>query len=389
MNQGSSIFSQILRFADYEHFRACVRRFDGDRGVRQFSCWEQFLAMAFAQLTRRESLRDIEVSLAAHRQQLYHAGFRSPVKRSTLADANETRDWRIYSDFAQHLIQQARPLYNDVDLGLDLQETLYALDSSIIDVSLTLFPWAPHERSRGAVKLHTLLDVQSAIPVFIDITGAHTSDSHALDHIRPEPGCFIVMDRGYVDFPRLFRLHQSMAFFVLRAKQNLQFRRRQSHPFDRATGVRSDQTIALSGKYTKRKFPALLRRVSFYAADIDRRFVFLTNNFQIPSPIVAAIYHQRWQIELFFKWIKQHLRIKRFFGTSPNAVKTQVWTAMATYALVAIVKKRLGLQHSLYTIFQILSTALFEKTPVQLVFQRFDHEMSDTVFSNQLNLFEI
>jgi Domain of unknown function (DUF4372)/Transposase DDE domain len=389
MNQGSSIFSQILRFADYENFRSCVRRYDGDRGVRQFSCWEQFLTMAFAQLTRRESLRDIEVSLAAHRHQLYHAGFRSPVKRATLADANETRDWQIYSDFAQHLIQQARPLYNDVDLGLDLQGTLYALDSSIVDVSLTLFPWAPHEHSRGAVKLHTLLDVQSAIPVFIDITGAHTSDSHALDRILPEPGCFIVMDRGYVDFPRLYRLHQSMAFFVLRAKQNLQFRRRQSHPFDSATGVRSDQTIALSGKYTPRKFPALLRRVSFYAADIDRRFVFLTNNFQIPSPIVAAIYHQRWQIELFFKWIKQHLRIKRFFGTSPNAVKTQIWTAMATYALVAIVKKRLDLDHSLYTIFQILSTALFEKTPVQLVFQRFDHEMSDTVASNQLNLFEI
>jgi hypothetical protein len=389
MNQGTSVFSQILSLIDYNDFRRYVRRYDGDRSVRRLTCWEQFLAMAFAQLTRRESLRDIEVSLAAHRKQLYHAGFRSPVKRSTLADANETRDWRIYGDFAQHLIQQARPLYKDVDLGLDLDGTLYALDSSIIDVSLTLFPWAPHERSRAAVKLNTLLDVQSAIPTLIDITGAHAGDSQVLDRIVPEPGCFIVMDRGYVDFPRLYRLHQAMAYFVLRAKHNLDFRRRQSHPIVRATGVRSDQTIVLSGKYTARTFPAPLRRVSFYAADIDQRFIFLTNNFQIPSPIVAAIYHQRWQIELFFKWIKQHLRIKRFFGTSPNAVKTQIWTAMATYALIAILKKRLGLQHSLYTIFQILSTAVFEKTPVQLVFQRYNDEISNKANSNQLTLFEI
>lgn len=389
MNRGTSVFSQILSIIDYEDFRRCVDRYDGDRGVRRLSCWEQFLAMAFAQLTRRESLRDIEVSLAAHRRQLYHSGFRSPVKRTTLADANETRDWRIYSDFAQHLIQQARLLYKDVDLGLDLEGTLYALDSSIIDLSLTLFPWAPHERSRAAVKLNTLLDVQSAIPTLIDVTGAHSGDSQVLDRIVPEPGCFIVMDRGYVDFPRLYRLHRALAYFVLRAKHNLQFRRRKSHPIDRATGVRSDQTIVLSGKYTAQKFPALLRRVSFYAADIDQRFVFLTNNFHIPSPIVAAIYHQRWQIELFFKWIKQHLRIKRFFGTSPNAVKTQIWTAMATYALIAIAKKRLDLGHSLYTILQILSTALFEKTPVQLVFQRYDDEISNKVTSNQLTLFEI
>jgi uncharacterized protein DUF4372/DDE family transposase len=389
MNQGTSVFSQILSLIDYNDFRRYVRHYDGDRSVRRLSCWEQFLAMAFAQLTRRESLRDIEVSLAAHRTQLYHSGFRSPVKRSTLADANETRDWRIYSDFAQHLIQQARALYRDVDLGLDLDGTLYALDSSIIDVSLTLFPWAPHERSRGAVKLSTLLDVQSFIPVLIDITGAHSSDSYALDRIVPEPGCFIVMDRGYVDFPRLYRLHQSLAYFVLRAKKNLRFRRRQSHRIDRTTGVRSDQTIVLTGKDADRKFPALLRRVTFYAADIDQRFVFLTNNFQIPSPIVAAIYHQRWQIELFFKWIKQHLRIKRFFGTSPNAVKTQIWTAMATYALISIAKKRFGLDHSLYTILQILSTVLFEKTPVPLVFQRYNDEISNRDSRKQLTLFEI
>jgi Domain of unknown function (DUF4372)/Transposase DDE domain len=389
MNQGTSVLSQILSFVEYEDFRRCVRHYDGDRGVRRLSCWEQFLAMAFAQLTRRESLRDIEVSLAAHRRQLYHAGFRSPVKRSTLADANETRDWRIYSDFAQHLIQQARALYQDVDIDLDLNATLYALDSSIIDLSLTLFPWAPHQRSRAAVKLNTLLDVQSAIPTLIDVTGAHAGDSQVLDRIVPEPGCFIVMDRGYVDFPRLYRLHQALAYFVVRAKHNLQFRRRKSHAIDRATGVRSDQTIVLSGKYTASTFPALLRRVSFYASDIEQRFVFLTNNFQIPSPIVAAIYHQRWQIELFFKWIKQHLRIKRFFGTSANAVKVQIWTAMATYALIAIVKKRLGLHHSLYTIFQILSTALFEKTPVQLLFQRYDEEISNRALCKQLTLFEI
>jgi hypothetical protein len=389
MNQGTSVFSQILSLIDYEDFRRCVRRYQGDRGVRRLSCWEHFLAMAFAQLTRRESLRDIEVSLTAHRRQLYHSGFRTAVKRSTLADANEARDWRIYSDFAQHLIQHARPLYRDVDLGLDLQGTLYALDSSIIDLSLTLFPWAPHERSRAAVKLNTLLDVQSAIPTLIDVTGAHSGDSQVLDRILPEPGCFIVMDRGYVDFPRLYRLHQALAYFVLRAKENLVFRRRCSHPIDHATGVRSDQTIRLTGKYTAEKFPALLRRVSFYAADIDQRFVFLTNNFQIPSPVVAAIYHQRWKIELFFKWIKQHLRIKRFFGTSPNAVKTQIWTAMSTYALIAIAKKRFGLEHSLYTILQILSTVLFEKTPVPIVFQRYDDAVSDRATSNQLTLFEI
>jgi hypothetical protein len=389
MNRGQTVFAQLLQFVSHNDFYRIVHRYNGDWRVRSFSCWEQFMAMAFAQLTRRESLRDIEVSLAAHRKQLYHAGFRSSVKRSTLADANETRDWRIYSDFAQHLIQQARPLYKDVDSGLELEGTLYALDSSIIDVSLTLFPWAPYQRSRGAVKLNTLLDIQSSIPTFIDVTGAHSGDSQVLDRIVPEPGCFIVMDRGYVDFPRLYRLHQALAYFVIRAKQNLQFRRRQSHPVNLSTGVRSDQTIALAGKYTPRTFPALLRRVSFYAADIDQRFVFLTNNFQIPSPVVAAIYQQRWQIELFFKWIKQHLRIKRFYGTSPNAVKTQIWIAMAAYALIAIAKKRFGLEHSLYTIFQILSTALFEKTPVPIVFQRYKEEISNRAVSNQLTLFEI
>jgi Domain of unknown function (DUF4372)/Transposase DDE domain len=389
MNQGTSVFSQVFSLIDYEDFRGCVRRYGGDHGIRRLSCWEQLLAMTFAQLTRRESLRDIEVSLAAHQRQLYHCGFRSAVKRSTLADANETRDWRIYADFAQLLIQQARALYRDVSLGLELDGALYALDSSIIDLSLTLFPWAPHERSRAAIKLNTLLDLQSSIPTLIDVTGAHAGDSQVLDRIVPEPGCFIVMDRGYVDFPRLYRLHQALAYFVVRAKRKLKFRRRQSHPVDPATGVRSDQTIVLTGKYTPRTFPALLRRINFYAADTDQWFVFLTNNFQIPSPIVAAIYHKRWQIELFFKWIKQHLRIKRFFGTSPNAVKIQIWTAMATYALIAIAKKRFGLDQSLYTILQILSTVLFEKTPVPIVFQRYNDEISNRASSNQLTLFEI
>lgn len=266
---------------------------------------------------------------------------------------------------------------------------LYALDSTVIDLSLALFPWAPYEHSKAAVKVHTLLDLNGAIPALIDITDIKGHDSYMLDRIAPEPGCFIVMDRGYIDFLRLFRLHQTMAYFVVRAKQNLQFRRRCSHPIDRSTGVRSDQTIVLSGKYTSEKFSAPLRRVSFYAADTDQRFVFLTNNFQIPSPIVAAIYKQRWQVELFFKWIKQHLRIKRFLGRSPNAVKIQIWTAVATYVLIAIVKKQLGLKHSLYTILQILSTSLFEKTPVPLVFQRYDDEISNRANPNQLTLFEI
>ena len=388
MNRGQTVFAQLLQFVSHNDFYRFVRRYNGDWRVRNFSCWEQFLAMAFAQLTRRESLRDIEVSLGAHRQQIYHAGFRSSVKRSTLADANETRDWRIYEDFAQHLIAQARPLYRDVDLGLDLEGTLYALDSSIIDVCLTLFPWAPHERSRAAVKLHTLLDVQSCIPVLINITGAHTGDSQVLDQILPEPGCFIVMDRGYIDFPRLFRLHQAAAYFVIRAKRDLQYSRRISRPIDPSTGVRSDQTIRLTGVHTAYTFPALLRRVSFHAVDIDRRFVFLTNNFQIPSPTVAAIYHQRWKIELFFKWIKQHLRIKRFLGTSENAVKTQIWCAVSTYVLIAIVKKELHLDASLYTCLQILSVSVFEKTEVTCALQPDRSTPKPPDPANQLILFD-
>jgi hypothetical protein len=355
MSQAQTVFNQILQFLSYDDFRICVRRYDGNKGVRRLSCWEQFLAMAFAQLTHRESLRDIEVCLTAHRKHLYRSGFRSLVKRSTLADANESRDWRIYSDFAHSLIKKARPLYVDTDLGLDLDATVYALDATTIDLCLALFPWASFRRAKGAVKLHTMIDIQGAIPVFIDITHGKIHDVRALDHIVPQPGSYIVMDRGYLDFHRLYGLHQTMTYFVIRAKAGLQFRRRLSRPIDKATGVRSDQTISLTGPKTSRLYPAPLRRVSYYSEEIDKRLVFLTNDFLLPPLTVAAIYRNRWQVELFFKWIKQHLRIKRFVGTSPNCVKTQIWIAVAVYVLIATIKKQLGLRHSLNTILQILS----------------------------------
>jgi hypothetical protein len=389
MNLGQTVFAQIIQSISHYEFQRCVQRYNGDRRVRHLSCWEQFLAMAFAQLTYRESLRDIEVSLAAHRRKLYHSGFHSLVKRSTLADANESRDWRIYADFAQSLIQVARPLYVDTDLGLDLNATVYALDATTIDLCLALFPWASFRRAKGAVKLHTMIDIQSAIPVFIDITHGKISDVKALDRIVPQPGSYIVMDRGYVDFQRLYRLQQALTYFVIRAKSDLQFRRRQSHQIDKSTGLRSDQTILLTGPKTSKLYPVPLRRVSYYSEEIDKRFVFLTNDFFLPPLTVAAIYRYRWQVELFFKWIKQHLRIKRFFGTSSNSVKTQVWIAVAVYVLIAIIKKQLGLEHSLYTILQILSTTLFEKTPVPLVFQRYDDETRMINGSKQLMLFDI
>jgi hypothetical protein len=389
MNRGRTVFAQILEYVSHDEFHRCVERYAGDRRVRRLTCWEQFLAMAFAQLTYRESLRDIEISLAAHRRNLYHSGFRSLVRKSTLADANELRDWRIYADFAQTLIQIARPLYSDSDLGLDLQGTLYALDSTTIDLCLDLFPWASFRRAKGAVKLHTMIDVQSAIPVFIDITHGKIHDVAALDHIAPEPGSYVVMDRGYMDFARLYHLNQTFTYFVIRARSDLQFRRRLSAPVDKSAGLRSDQTIVLTGPVTSQRYPAPLRRISYYAQDIDKRFVFLTNDFFLPPFTVAEIYRCRWQIELFFKWIKQHLRIKRFFGTSPNSVKTQVWIAVAVYLLVAILKKQLRLEHSLHTILQILSTTLFDKTPVPLVFQRYEEQIQNTATSKQLVLFDI
>ena len=389
MSQQQTVFSQIMQFVSYDEFYVCVRRYAGNKGIRRFSCWEQFLSMAFAQLTHRESLRDIEVCLAAHQKDLYRAGFRSLVKRSTLAEANESRDWRIYENFAQSLIRRARPMYADADLGLDLEATVYALDATTIDLCLSLFPWASFRRAKGAVKLHTMIDIQSAIPVFIDITHGKVHDVSALDHVIFQPGSYLVMDRGYIDFGRLYQIHQAMTYFVVRSKDNLQLSRRFSRPVEKTTGLRSDQTIVLTGPKTSTLYPVPLRRVSYYSEEIDKRFVFLTNDFFLPGLTVAALYRNRWKIELFFKWIKQHLKIKRFFGTSPNAVKTQIWIAVAVYVLIAIIKKQLRLGHSPYTILQILSTTLFEKTPVQLVFQRYDEETKIIDVSKQLMLFDI
>jgi hypothetical protein len=389
VNQGRTVFAQLISFLSHHEFNRCVARYDGNKRVRQFSCWDQFLTLAFAQLTYRESLRDIEVCLQAQRDKLYHCGFRAPVRRSTLADANETRDWRIYADFAQSLIQIARPLYVGTDLGLELDATAYALDATTIDLCLSLFPWAKFRRRKGGIKLHTLLEIQSTIPVFIAITEALLHDVNVLDLLPPQPGSFIVMDRAYVDFARLYQLHLALTFFVIRAKDNLSFRRRYSHPADRPTGIRSDQTIVLAGPKSSLLYPEALRRVSFRSPETDQQLVLLTNNFSIPALSVAGLYRYRWQIELFFKWIKQHLRIKRFFGTSINSVKTQIWIAVSVYVLVAIIKKRLGLGLSLYTILQILSLTLFEKKPLLQVFDDFNYnfEMLDNV--NQLKLFDI
>lgn len=383
------MFAQLINFLSPNEFNRCVARYDGNKSVRAFSCWDQFLTLAFAQLTYRESLRDIEVCLAAQPKKLYHCGFSGPVKRSTLADANESRDWRIYRDFAQSLIKIARPLYAHSELAHELDATAYAFDSTTIDLCLALFPWARFRRHKGAIKLHTLLEIHSSIPVFIAITEGRIHDVNLLDALVPEPGSFIVMDRGYIDFARLYRLQLALTFFVIRAKDNLRFARRYSHPHDRATGIRSDQTIVLTGPKTATLYPVALRRVAYYSSETGKRLVFLTNNFALPALTVARLYRYRWQIELFFKWIKQHLRIKRFFGTSDNSVKTQIWTAVAVYVLVAIVKKRLGLEHNLYTILQILSLTLFEKTPILNLFQHLhdDFDFADNV--NQLKLLDI
>lgn len=389
MNQGRTVFAQLISFVSHNEFNRCVARYGGNKSVRSFSCWDQFLTMAFAQLTYRESLRDIEVCLAAQRQKLYHAGFSGPVKRTTLADANEKRDWRIYSDFAHSLIQIARPLYAHSDLGLELEATAYAFDATTIDLCLSLFPWAQFRRRKAAIKLHTLLEIHSAIPVFIAITSGAIHEVNLLDELQPEPGSFIVMDRGFIDFQRLYRLHTALAFFVIRTKNNLAFRRRYSHPHDRATGVCSDQTIVLTGPKTATLYPLALRRVHYHSADREQRLVLLTNNFSISALTVAALYRYRWQIELFFKWIKQHLRIKSFFGTSENSVKTQIWIAITVYVLVAIVKKRLDLKADLYTLLQILSLTLFEKTPILGLLQQAQYNLETLDDSNQLQLLDI
>ena len=388
MNLGRTVFSQLISFLPDREFRRCVSRYDGDRRWRGFSCWDQFLSMAFAQLSYRESLRDIEACLRSLSAKLYHMGFRSQVARSTLADANESRDWRIYADFAQVLIGIARPLYARDPIGLDLDQSLYALDSTTIDLCLSLFPWAKFRRHKAAVKMHTLLDLRGNIPTFIRITDGKTHDVNILDEFLPEPGAFYVMDRAYVDFERLFVFTLCSSFFVVRTKKNILLQRRYSHPVDKSTGVRSDQTVILTALESALAYPDPLRRISYFDAETNKRFKFLTNNFALPALTIARIYKSRWQIELFFKWIKQHLRIKKFYGTSENAVKTQIWIAVSVYVLVAIARKRLGLEASLYQILQILSVTLFEKTPILQALQGSDSHENLLDDPNQLILFD-
>jgi len=387
MNSGRTVFAQLIEHLPHKEFHKCVARYRGDHYAKNFSCWDQYLAMAFAQFTYRESLRDIETCLGAVGGKLYHMGFRSSVARSTLADANESRDWRIYADFAQRLIATARRLYARDPMGVDLDQSLYALDSTTIDLCLALFPWARFRRRKAAVKMHTLLDLRGNIPAFVHITDGKVHDVNVLDQIVPEAGAFYVMDRGYIDFERLFVLTLSAAFFVVRTKSKVLLQRRYSHPVDKSTGVRSDQTVVLSSFESASVYPSPLRKVSYYDAESDKRLKFLTNNFMLPALTIAQIYKQRWQVELFFKWIKQHLRIKAFYGVSENAVKTQIWIAVSVYVLVAIVRKRLGLEASLYQILQILSLTLFEKTPILCALQAIDADANFTENVNQLILF--
>jgi len=389
MNSGRTIFAQLLDYLPMHEYRKCVARYRGDHRIKTFSCWDQFLCMIFAQLTYRESLRDIVACLRSQSQRLYHMGFRSLVSRSTLADANEVRDWRIYADFAQVLIARARELYRNEDLGIDLRNTVYALDSTTIDLCFSLFPWATYKTNQHAVKLHTLLDLRGNIPTVIRITPAQLNDLQFLDHIVLEPGAFYVMDRGYLDFARLHRWTLAGAFFVTRARKDFRFRRLISHKVDKTTGVQCDQTILLKWFYSVKGYPERLRRVRFLDPEREKRLVFLTNNFVLPAKTIADLYRSRWHVELFFKWIKQHLRIKAFVGTSPNALKTQVWTAVCAYVLVAIVKKRLNLDMSLYTILQILSVSLFEKTPILRALSHPPRQFGEGVNHNQLELFNI
>jgi hypothetical protein len=387
MNTGKTLFAQLMDFLPWTTFTRIVARYDGDVRVRTLCCAEQYRAMAFAQLTFRESLRDIEVCLSAQASKLYHMGFRQPVRRSTLADANETRDWRIYAEFAQRLIAQARKLYADDSLGLELTNTVYALDSTTIDLCLSLFPWAHFRSTKAAVKMHTLLDLRGNIPSFIYISDGKLHDVHALDLLLPEAGAIYIMDRGYVDFARLYVLHQAGAFFVTRAKSNLDAHRVYSAPTDRAAGIIADQTIALDGNTTRKDYPDHLRRVRFKDPESGKTLVFLTNQSALPAASICALYKSRWQVELFFKWIKQHLRIKQFYGTSDNAVKTQIWIAVSVYVLVAIVKKRLALEASLYTLLQIFSVTLFEKMPMPEALSEMMYTFEEQEVGNQLNLF--
>jgi hypothetical protein len=387
MNLGKLVFAQVMQHLPLTTFRRCVARYGGEHKVKTFSCLDQYLCMAFAQLTYRESLRDIEACLRAQARKLYHMGIKSRVSRSTLADANEVRDWRIYADLAQSLIGIARRLYADEPFGVDLKETVYALDASTIDLCLSVFAWAPFRSTKAAVKLHTLLDLRGNIPTFLHISDGKLHDVNVLDLLLPEPGAFYIMDRGYIDFERLHRLHQAGSFFVTRAKSNLKAQRRYSHPVDRGTGLICDQTIVLTGFYSRQDFDTPLRRIRFKDPETGKRLVFLTNNFALPAITITELYRCRWQIELFFKWIKQHLRIKVFFGTSENAVKTQIWIAVSVYLLVAIVKKRLNISASLYEMLQILSLTMFERIPLDQLLNTIVADEIQTIASNQLNLF--
>ena len=388
MYAGKTLFAQVMDFLPWKTFHRIVERHQGDHRVRTLTCADQFRVMAFAQLTFRESLRDIEVCLSAQASKIYHMGFRAEVRRATLADANESRDWRIYAEFAQRLIAQARSLYADELLGLNLKETVYALDATTIDLCLSVFPWAPFRSTKAAIKLHTLLDLRGAIPSFIHISDGKLHEVNVLDLLLPEAGSFYVMDRGYLDFARLYALSQAGAFFVIRAKSNLDARRVYSADTERSTGVICDQTITLNGFYAHRDYPVHLRRIRFKDAESGKTLVFLTNHFKLPALTICALYKSRWQVELFFKWIKQHLRIKRFFGTSENAVKTQIWIAISVYVLVAIIKKQLKLNASLHTLLQILSVTVFEKIPLLQAFSDRVPDQIQTRDDNQLNLFD-
>lgn len=387
MNSGKTIFAQLMDFVPSYEFRCCVDRYQGNYKIKSFSCWDQFLTLAFAQLTYRESLRDIEACLGAAPSKLYHMGIRSHISRNTLAHANQVRDWRIYADFAHVLIRLARELYRDEPLGLELKQTVYALDATTIDLCLSLFPWAQFRRRKSAVKLHTLLDIRGSIPTVVIVTGGQIHDVNILDQLFWEAGAIYLMDRAYLDFRRLYRLHQSGAFFVTRAKKRFDCRRLYSLRIDKSSGLQCDQIVLLNNPVPKRGYPERLRRVRFYDPVNQKRLVFLTNNFLLPALSIAKLYQCRWKVELFFRWIKQHLRIKAFYGTSLNAVRTQVWIAISVYVLVAIIRKRLNLERSLHSILQILSVSLFEKMPIFQTLSETECDETDALFCNQLNLF--
>lgn len=387
MNSGRTIFAQIMDYLPTYEFRQCVERYAGNYKVKSFSCWDQFLSMAFAQLTYRESLRDIQACLRAAKQKTYHMGIRGKISRNTLAHANQTRDWRIYADFAQVLIGKARQLYAKDSFGVALKQTTYALDATTIDLCLSLFPWATFRKNKGAVKLHTLLDLKGNIPTIAFITSGSVHEVNILDKLPVEAGAIYIMDRGYLDYARLYKIHQSAAYFVTRAKSNARYDRCYYRKINRTTGLRSDQIVTLHGYYARKDYPERLRRIAYYDETQDKSLVFLTNNFKLPALTITEIYRKRWQIELFFKWIKQHLRIKAFYGTSENTVKTQIWIAISVYVLVAIIKKELNLEQSLYTILQIISVTLFEKIPLLQALTDAEIMEENTETNNQLNLF--